>query len=228
MASGSWIHATPSAGEPGSSPWIRRSGQSVPPGETSGSGPEVAPTASASEIEARGSSGSIWLWAFPLVIALPTELSLSLGGLRLTPYRLALLGCFVPSLLQVLQGEQVQRRSSDLWTALFAFWAVLALALRNGPVQAIESGGILVAESLGAYLLARTAVRSVADLRRFLKAMTVLISVLLAAGLPEMLSGQHLTHDLFGVLGNRPPTEVEGRFGVAAPVARTQECLVDG
>lgn len=221
MALGSWIQA-PAPGK-GGTPWLTR------PGTTRiAAASDRAPVATAAEVEAAGSSRSIWLWAFPLVIALPTELSLNLGGLRLTPYRIVLLACFFPSLLQVLQGEQVKRRAADLWATLFGLWAVLAFAIRNGPVQAIESGGILIAESLGAYLLARAAVRSVSDLRRFLKAMTVLMMVLLAAGLPETLSGQHLTHDIFGVLGNRPSTEVEGRFGMARAYASFDHPILFG
>jgi O-antigen ligase len=68
----------------------------------------------------------------------------------------------------------------------------------------------------------------VSDLRRFLKAMTVLMMVLLAAGLPETLSGQHLTHDIFGVLGNRPSTEVEGRFGMARAYASFDHPILFG
>lgn len=169
----------------------------------------------AEEEEALGSSNSAWLWIFPLVIALPTELSFQIGTLRLTPYRVALLACFFPSAYRALLSPHIQRRLPDLLTTLFGLWAVLALATRNSPLEALESGGILLAESLGAYLLARSAVCSVGDLRRFLRSMTVLMLVLFAAGLPETLSGRHLTHDFFGLLGNRTPTDVEGRFGMA-------------
>lgn len=183
---------------------------------------QVAPAADVAK-------SSIWLWAFPIALALPTEMSLNLGGLRLTPYRLALLGMFVPAALQCLQGTGVRRSPADLWVTGFALWAALCLAVRNGIGEAIESGGILVAESLGAYLLARVAVRTTEDLRKFLGAMTVVLLLLFAVALPETLSGQHLTHDIFGaILGNRPSTEVEGRFGLGRAYASFDHPILFG
>jgi hypothetical protein len=129
MALGSWIQSPAAGGGRTPSPWLPRPGA-----KRAATTPAATSVASAAEGEAVGSSGAVWLWAFPLVIALPTELSLNLGGLRLTPYRIVLLACFFPCLLQVLQGEQVKRRAADLWATLFGLWAVLALAVRNGPI----------------------------------------------------------------------------------------------
>ena len=98
----------------------------------------------------------------------------------------------------------------------FSAWAMLAYGWRDGPVGAIESGGIYAVEALGAYTLGRALVIDRASFERLARCLLCSSLVLVLLAVPEMLSGKHFVHDIAGaVLGNRPPTNVEGRFGMA-------------
>lgn len=149
-----------------------------------------------------------------LALLLPTELSLNLGGLRLTPYRIVLLWTFLPTITGL--GAVVGRlHLADRALIGFCGWALIALLLRDGPVRMVESGGIFLVESLGAYLLARRYVRSAADLLAVARLLFLAMVVLALVAIPESLTGERFVHDIAGGLfGNRPPMEVEGRLGL--------------
>ena len=196
-------HRTRLAGPPIPARWLGWAGRATPqsPGIATLDEERLSPTRVLS-----------WL---VLALVLPTELSLYLGPLRLTPYRLVLLPVFVGLLSGILSGRVGRLLVADRCIMAFAAWAVMATAVTQGPASALESGGILVVESLGAYLVGRTFVRSEADMRRFAGLLALVVCVLTVIVLPELITGKHLVHDVFGALtGRRQPTPVEGRFGL--------------
>ena len=92
---------------------------------------------------------------FYLALIMPLEFSVTLGGLRLSPYRVLLLIVFVSLALKLLQERRQPMNLVDGLIAAHAAWVVLALTVYGGLAQGIESGGIYVVESFGAYLLGR-------------------------------------------------------------------------
>jgi len=157
---------------------------------------------------------AIGLLLFALL--LPTEMSLNLAGLRLTPYRIVLLTTFFSSIRTVRSGLVGRPILADKAIAAFGAWALFALLLREGPQRAIESGGIFIAESLGAYYLARAHVRDAADLIAVGKGLFVGMVILSLLAIPEMLTGQRIVHDVAGaIFGGRQDTLVEGRLGLS-------------
>lgn len=157
-----------------------------------------------------------WMPAFLLALMLPTEFSIFLGGLRLSPYRILILLAFVPCLDKMLKGVAGKWILPDFLMIAHVCWAVLAYLYRDGPAGAIESGGIYAAEAFGAYMIARTCIRTREDfikMGRILFGMVVLFAIITV---PESITHVHFVHDIFGsILGNRPGTDVEGRFGLA-------------
>jgi hypothetical protein len=103
--------------------------------------------------------------ALLLVIAfvMPPETSVSLGSLRLSPYRVILLIMVVPSLLSsaLRQGRAPQRHRHR--RRRHALWCIIAFGAYGGLGQALESGGIYFVESFGAYAMGRRYVRNVRD-----------------------------------------------------------------
>ena len=63
---------------------------------------------------------------------MPLEFSISLGGLRLSPYRVLLLVATVPLLLRLLQNHRQPPHMVDYLIMAHAAWVVLALAVYGG------------------------------------------------------------------------------------------------
>lgn len=156
-------------------------------------------------------------WPILLVIAsflAPTELSLYLGGLRLPPHRVALIILLPFALLRMISRPDIKLRSFDYLFFAYNIWTV-GVFMNHADHEGLVFGGSLALESLGGYLVARAWIR---DLDGFLAAFKVLMLAVLVAGLvalPEMLFGQHITHDLLqGVTGYTHPRAIENRLGL--------------
>jgi hypothetical protein len=129
--------------------------------------------------------------AFYLALIVPLEFSVTLGGLRLSPYRVVLLLAFVPLLLRMVRENRLN--AADYLITAHALWALLALCLYGGLASGIESGGIYIVESLGAYLVGRMAVFA----------------------LPESLTGIHFLREASrAVMGGSALPIIEPRLGL--------------
>jgi len=97
---------------------------------------------------------------FTLLLLLPTIISLKLGGLRLTPLRVMLIFNFLSSYSNVFSGRCNGKDKVDITMILFALWCLISFAVNHGMQMALESGGVLVLETVGPYLLARSLLAS--------------------------------------------------------------------
>ena len=163
----------------------------------------------------RNGNSPAWLVALALGLVVPTEFSVYLGGLRLSPYRLVLMAAFFPCLWTLLARRVGRLLLTDVAMVLHVVWAACAIGVRSGAGAGIESGGIYAMEALGAYLVGRTCVRNATDTRRFAQLYFASVAGIALLALPECVTGKHFVHDIAGSLfGNRPPTNMEGRLGL--------------
>ncbi|MGQ0457099.1 MAG: O-antigen ligase family protein [Hyphomicrobium sp.] len=157
-------------------------------------------------------------WPVALLIAAflcPTEFSLYLDGLRLPPHRVALLLLLPLALWRLLAQRNLKFRAFDAFFILFNVWTVGVFMHHQGAEEGLAYGGSLALESLGAYLVARTWVRSIQDFDGALRAMGIAIVAAALIALPETLLGQTFTHDaLRDLTGYQHPTRVETRVGL--------------
>jgi hypothetical protein len=130
-----------------------------------------------------------------IALILPPEFSITIGGLRLTPYRGLLLAVTVPLLLRLLQNSRQPPHVVDYLVMAHAAWVVLALTVYGGIATGLESGGIYVVESLGAYLVGRVAVTSAEEHRALLRFMVTVLAVMFLFTLPESVTGKHFIRD---------------------------------
>jgi hypothetical protein len=151
--------------------------------------------------------------AFYLALIVPLEFSVTLGGLRLSPYRVVLLLAFVPLLLRMLRENRLV--AADYLIAAHALWALLVLCLHSGFAAGFESGGIYIVESLGAYLVGRMAVTSAETSRAMLRFMLVVLSFMAVFALPESLTGIHfLRESARAIMGGASLPIIEPRLGL--------------
>jgi len=153
--------------------------------------------------------------AFYIALIMPLEFSVSLGGLRLSPYRVLLLVVTVPLLLRLLQNSRQPPHAVDYLVMAHAAWVVLALTVYGGIGTGLESGGIYVVESLGAYLLGRLTVNSADEHRALLGFMVTVLGVMFLLTLPESLTGTHFIREAARAVAGGPGLPyIEPRLGL--------------
>ncbi|ROU04333.1 hypothetical protein EAT49_02800 [Histidinibacterium lentulum] len=152
---------------------------------------------------------------FLVAIMLPTAVSVSAGGLRLSVYRVVLIVMFLPMLLKLVSGRAGRMHVFDLLVFGHCFWALLALIKWGGLAQGIESGGIYIVEFAGAYLLARVYIRTYEDFAAVARAYVMLVLATLLFTVPEALTGIHILHDgISGAVGGPMAPFIEPRMGL--------------
>ena len=150
-----------------------------------------------------------------IALIMPPEFSLTVGGLRLSPYRVLLLLVTVPQVLRLMQNRRQPSHAVDWLIGAHAAWAVLALAVFGGLGAGLESGGIYAVESLGAYLVGRLAVTSAAEHRALLRFMVSVLAGMALLTLPESLTGTHFIREAArAVMGGPGLPMIEPRLGL--------------
>lgn len=148
-------------------------------------------------------------------IMLPPELSLNLGSLRLSGYRVVLIVLFLPCVYALIAGKHVKFSVFDGLVFGHALWAVMSLIKWGGVGQGIESGGIYVIEFAGAYLVGRLYIRTYEDFEAFANAFVWVVVGLLVFTLPEALTEIHILRDSFAaVLGGPGAPYIDKRMGI--------------
>ena len=129
--------------------------------------------------------------ALLICLLLPPELSVHLGGLKLSGYRVLLLIMFLPMLYQLMLAPALKTTPADWCMCFVSAWSFVALVANHTVIEAIEKGGILIVEMLGAYLVARVYIRSYAQLQAVAFLMVCITALVLIVSIPESLSGVH-------------------------------------
>lgn len=147
--------------------------------------------------------------------AFPPEVSLSLGSLRLSPYRITLIFMLLPALNQLLQNRKAPAGLVDGLMAGHGIWAALSLMLTMGVADGIESGGIYFIETFGAYLLARAYVQTYEDFVAVVRLVFTMAAALMAFAMIESFSGEHILRMPFkAIFGGAGPHVIEPRLGL--------------
>ena len=164
-----------------------------PAGTAAASGPaglRRAPAAAG----ARGLPGLAILF----LLSLLPQISFKIGPLLMKPYRVVLLILFVPLLVRLCAGGAGRMMAIDWLMIGAALWAALALLANHPPSEVIEPIGIVFLEFLGAYVIARTCIRSAEDFRRVVKVLFFITLFLLAFAVLESLTRRPILLQLLG------------------------------
>lgn len=150
-----------------------------------------------------------------IALIMPSEFSVILGGLRLTPYRVLLLVVTVPLLLRLLQNTRQPPHMVDYLVIAHTAWVFLALTVYGGIATGLESGGIYVVESLGAYLVARISVTCAEENRALLRFMVTVLAIMFMFTLPESVTGTHFIREAARAVAGGPGLpHIDPRLGL--------------
>jgi hypothetical protein len=125
-------------------------------------------------------------WVVTLfLVAVFVPIVLQAGPLRLSPYRAMLLVTIIPCIFLWLGGRAGRIRLADLALLVLCLWSVVSLVVIHGAARTVESGGILFAETMGAFLLARIMIRSASDFHNLVRTLFWIVLALLPFAIIE-------------------------------------------
>ena len=168
---------------------------------------------------AASASGRVFWPAFPVVlllISLVLPWTLTFGPIAVSPYRLVLLCLTPPCCVYWLSGKAGKIRLPDVLIALYCLWCTLALVMVHGPSAAVEPGGMLFIETLGAYLVARYFIRRPSDFVATSRLLFLIVALMMPLALLETVTRQKVMLNLFDlVLPTIEATYMGYRWGLA-------------
>jgi len=112
------------------------------------------------------------------------------GPVVIHSYRLALLIAFIPCILIWISGRAGGIILADILLVCFVAWASLSLFVAHGVNSSIEPSGVLLVETVGAYLLARTTIRSASHFRAMARLLFMIVLILAPLALIETVTAR--------------------------------------
>lgn len=167
-----------------------------------------------------------------LIIAflIPNEFNFALGSFVLSPYRIALI-FLTPYIIWSFYNNTrtIDWNLCDIFALLIGIWPIIAFGLNTGGGAAFESGGIQALELIAPYFLIRLNVRTHRHRVEFSKILFLAVTILVALGLPESITGRHFTHEFASALtGISYSGSAEQRFGVWRAMGPTDHAIIFG
>lgn len=134
----------------------------------------------------------LWCALFLLSLLLPTDFSVYAGGLRLSPYRVVLLAAFIPTSMALFSGRCGRLILPDYLITAFAIWNMIVLGHHHGMAVMLQSGGVQSLELLGAYLIARTSIRTTKQFVAVAWVLMLVVLIILPFAAIEWITGNHI------------------------------------
>jgi O-antigen ligase len=168
-----------------------------------------------SHLRTRRLSGKGHFLLVIFLVSLLIPLSINIGQLRLTPYRIVLLILFLPLLVQIFASKAGRVTTTDWLVILYGFWIFISLLVIHGASE-IPFAGISVVELLGGYFAGRILVRGPDDYKRVFGILMVALIFLLPFAVLETVTGKLIIPDLLRILGDTPERawSAYGRMGL--------------
>jgi O-antigen ligase len=140
------------------------------------------------------------LLVFYSFMVLPPEVEVSVFGVNLPSYRIALLLVAVPALWKSLREGVAAIQLMDVAIMIIGFWIMLSFIVNYGFESGSVRGAGITIDTVLPYFVARTCIKSLDDLRYFL---IFCLPGLAFAGLVltlESLSGRHILRPAFAAV----------------------------
>ncbi len=135
----------------------------------------------------RSSHTSPLILSFLIAICLPPTIATYAGPLLITPYRLYMIVLLPYLLFRLFADRTLRAGPADLLVMFYGGWTAFCL-LRNLPTAGVQRAGQTLLETVGAYLLARVAIRSMADLFYLVKLLFAISMIAFALCIPEAIT----------------------------------------
>jgi len=124
-----------------------------------------------------------WLW--------------TIGPIVISPYRVVLIITILPCLAIWIKGQAGGIFFADIMILFYSFWCVVSLAAVHDIDTAVQSGGIIFIETVGAYMLGRCFIRSADQFYGAVRLLFWTVAFLLPFALVEAISNWNVALSLF-------------------------------
>jgi O-Antigen ligase len=184
---------------------------------------------SGSRPQQKSAAGKSNFWPTLFIVSLALPMSYYIGPLRLSVYRIILAAVLVPCLIKWLSGSAGKIRSYDVYLMLYVAWAVLSLFVIMGFDNGFEPAGMLLIETLGAYMLARCYIRDLASFRHFVKTLFIVVVVLTPFAAAESVLNTPILFNFFAKFGSMATvTDMDFRLGFRRAQAAMEHPILFG
>lgn len=159
-------------------------------------------------------NGGLWLGVFFVALLLP--ISFEIGGIRLSPLRIFVLGGLAPIFLLFAQGKAGRVTVGDCLFLLFSLWIMVSLVANHGAGR-LPLAVAFASETAVCYLLGRMLIRGPDAYRRLFTVGAVVLCLLLVPALFELFTGKLIISDLFSPVFDviqRGVSAERGRLGL--------------
>jgi hypothetical protein len=163
------------------------------------------------------------------VMLIPEQANVNLGGAMLSPYRLLLIPTFFYLLRNALRGN-FRFVWPDLLIAIACAWITLASYMTsNSIVAAIVQGGAHIMDIALPYFVARFAIRTPRDFRKFLVLAAPAVGIMGVVVFLEAIMGRHIIQPMLALItGNPNRLGIEFRMGLMRGAASFPHPILAG
>ncbi|SFE79978.1 hypothetical protein SAMN04515678_1175 [Roseivivax sediminis] len=166
----------------------------------------------ASGTEVRDGAGKSRILVACFVLALCIPIQVYLGDLRLSFYRIVLLLLIFPAAVRFLVDKDIRWRAADGLILFHCLWMAAAL-VSNGA--GIDSAGISIIETAGAWLLARVYVRDLAGFVSMVRVLFLCVILSIPFAFYEAVTGVPIVLEMLDKIATvLPNVPHEQRFGL--------------
>jgi len=140
---------------------------------------------------------------------------ITVGQLRMSAYRFVLIAMLLPCLHMWLTGKAGRIRPADIALIAYCFWVFLAITMIHSFGHALQSGGMIFIETIGAYMLARCFIRNADDFFNIVNALFLIIATILPFAAYESLTGRNISREFFSIFHETfPDSYLDPRWGM--------------
>lgn len=148
------------------------------------------------------------------IVSLIIPFIFTIGPIRLSPYRLVLISVFPILIYRFLSGASGRIRLADVFLLLLCMWATASFVVVHGVAIGLEAGGIFFIETMGAYLVARSFIRTERQFRAAIFLLFGLIILLIPFAILESLTGRNIILDIANIVGSHRDIRKAPRWGL--------------
>lgn len=162
--------------------------------------------------DAHNTSVSPLIYAFFAAAILPVELTVQVGALNMTPFKLIMLVVAIPALIQFF--SRCRFTGLDALFFAYAIYTMVCTLIKTG-VSAIDGIGLFGMETIVVYAIVRVAIRSVDNFRAAIQFLIGIMVILGLLAIPEAVMFNRFLHDIPAILtGIQYPQQNDIRFGM--------------
>ncbi len=153
-------------------------------------------------------------WFFFISVFLPTVVGISVGSMRLSLYRIALIIFLLTSAKYVLNACKPSLKNPAFFMLAYGLWVFIALSVNHGMGQVVETSGIYIIETVGPFVIILAFCTTTQRIKKLVNLYILLVCFSLLITIPENLTNINWLKKLLDPVFPSAPQGIEKRMGL--------------